>query len=59
MEFIKDCLSRKMSLGDVAIKYNIDVEDVLPKYLKEKAKYTQSELNSIMEEVYYDFKGMY
>lgn len=54
MSFIKDCLSRRMSLSDIAVKWNIDIDDVLTKYLEEKAKYTQDEINHVMEEVYYE-----
>lgn len=56
--FIKDCLSRRMNLSDIAVKWNIDIDDVLTKYLEEKAKYTQDEINQVMEEVYYDTCGM-
>lgn len=58
MGFIKDCLSRRMSLRDIAVKWNIDIDDVLTKYLEEKAKYTQDEINQVMEEVYYETCGM-
>lgn len=58
MSFIKDCLSRRMSLSDIAVKWNIDIDDVLTKYLEEKAKYTQDEINQVMEEVYYETCGM-
>lgn len=51
--FLKDCLSRRMSLSDVAVKWNIDIDDVFTKYLEEKAKYTQEQIDNIMEEVYY------
>lgn len=57
-EFMKDCLSRTMSLNDVAIKYGIELEDVLPTYLAYKEKYTQEQVNNIMEEVYYDTTTM-
>lgn len=57
-EFMKDCLSRSMSLNDVAIKYGIELEDVLPTYLAYKEKYTQEQVNNIMEEVYYDTTTM-
>ena len=52
-EFMKDCLSRTMSLNDVAIKYGIELEDVLPTYLAYKEKYTQEQIDEVMEEVYY------
>lgn len=53
MEFIKDCLSRELTLLQVACKWNISIDEVLPKYLEEKAKYTQDEIDKVMEEVYY------
>lgn len=56
MNFIKDCLSRRMNLNDVAVKWNIDIEDVLTKYLEEKAKYTQQQIDDIMNEVYYKYE---
>ena len=51
-EFMKDCLSINMSLNDVAIKYGIEIYDILPTYLSYKEKYTQEQVNSIMDEVY-------
>lgn len=54
--FLKDCLSRRMSLNDVAVKWNIDIDDVFTKYLEEKAKHTQDEINDIMNEVYYKYE---
>lgn len=53
-EFMKDCLSRTMSLNDVAIKYGIELEDVLPTYLAYKEKYTQEEIDEVLNEVYYE-----
>lgn len=55
-EFMRDCLSRTMSLNDVAIKYGIELEDVLPTYMAYKEKYDQEEIDNIMEEVYYDVR---
>ena len=55
-EFMRDCLSRTMSLNDVAIKYDIELEDVLPTYMAYKEKYEQEEIDNIMEEVYYDVR---
>ena len=53
MEFIKDCLSRKMSLRDVATKYGISLDEVLGKYHQERAKLSEQQINQIMNEVYY------
>lgn len=55
-EFMRDCLSRTMSLNDVAIKYGIELEDVWPTYMAYKEKYEQEEIDNIMEEVYYDVR---
>lgn len=52
-EFMRDCLSRTMSLNDVAIKYGIELEDVWPTYMAYKEKYEQEEIDNIMEEVYF------
>ena len=52
VEFIKDCLSRSMSLHDIEVKYG--VTDVLGEYQKHKKMYSQECINKIMEEVYYD-----
>lgn len=51
MNFIKDCLSRNMSLHDIEVKYG--VTDVLGEYQKHKKMYSQECINQIMEEVYY------
>lgn len=51
MNFIKDCLSNKMSLRDIQNKYGID--DIWAKYHEERAKYTEEQINNIMEAVYY------
>lgn len=53
MEFIKDCLSRKMNLRDVAIKWGITLDEVMDKYHEERVKYTDKEIEVIMNEVYY------
>lgn len=53
MEFIKDCLSRHMSLRDVATKWGITLNDVLTKYHEEREKYTDAEIEAIINEVYY------
>lgn len=51
MNFIKDCLSKNMSLHDIEVKYG--VTDVLGEYQKRKRMYSQEQINSIIEEVYY------
>lgn len=51
MEFIKDCLSRNMSLRDIEKKYG--VTDVLCEYQKRKQMYSHEQINQVMEEVYY------
>ncbi len=54
MEFIKDCLSRKMSLKAVAAKYDIGVDDILERYYQERAKFTDEEIDEVMQNVYYN-----
>lgn len=51
MNFIKDCLSRNMSLHEIEVEYG--VTDVLGEYQKRKQMYSQEQINDIMEEVYY------
>lgn len=51
MNFIKDCVSRTMSLHDIEVKYG--VTDVLGEYQKRKQMYSQEQINDIMAEVYY------
>lgn len=53
MEFIKDCLNRKMSLHDVATKYNISINDIMERYHEERSKYTDEQIEEVMNEVYY------
>ena len=53
MEFIKDCLSRNMSLHAVATKCDITINDVIQKYHEEREKYTDAEIEAIVNEVYY------
>lgn len=53
MNFIKDILSRDMTLKQVASKYNIGVDDILEKYNDERSKYTEEEIEEIMNEVFY------
>ena len=52
MQFIRDCLSRSMSLHEIEVKYN--VTDVLEEYQKRKQMYSQEVINQIMQEVYYE-----
>lgn len=56
MEFIKDCLSREMSLRAVATKYGIEVDDMLERYHQERSKYSDEEIEQVMQEVYYGNK---
>ena len=51
MDFIRDCLSRNMSLKDIEKKYG--VTDVLAEYQKRKGYYTQAQIDEVMKEVYY------
>lgn len=51
--FIRDCISRELSLKDVAEKYQIDLSDILNKYKTARLNYTDGEINEIMKEVYY------
>lgn len=53
MEFIKDALSRKMSLKQVCKKYDITIDDVLERYQQERSKFTDEQIEVIMNEVYY------
>ena len=53
MEFIKDCLSRNMSLRAVATKYNITLDEVMDRYHEERSKYSDAEIEVIMNEAYY------
>lgn len=53
MEFIKDCLSRRMGLRDVATKYGITLDEVMDRYHEERSKYSDAEIEVIMNEVYY------
>lgn len=53
MEFIRDCLSRKMSLRDVAAKWGITLDEVMDKYHQERAKFTDEQIEAIMNETYY------
>lgn len=53
-QFVRDCLSRKMSLQDVATKWNIEIEDILYAYQQAKSTFTKEEIEKIMNEVYYE-----
>lgn len=53
MEFIKDVLSRKMSLKQVCKKYDIAMDDILERYYQERAKFTDEQIEQIVSEVYY------
>ena len=53
MSFVHDCLSRKLTLKQVAEKYGITLDDVMDKYHEERSKYTDEEIEQIMKEVYY------
>lgn len=55
--FVKDVLSREMSLKQVCKKYNVAMDDVLERYHMERAKYTEDEIQQIMNEVYYGFEN--
>ena len=52
-EFIKDCISRELSLKDISAKYQIAVSDILDKYKAERLNYTGSEITKLIYEVYY------
>ncbi len=53
MEFMKDCLDKKMSLYDIARKYNMEIDEIFDKYIEEKKNYTKEQIDEIMKEVYY------
>lgn len=53
MEFIKDVLNREMSLKQVCKKYDIAMDDILERYHQERAKFTDEQIEVIMNEVYY------
>lgn len=53
--FIKWCLSRFFNLKQIAHIFNVSTDDIFNKYLEEKKKYSQKELDKIMEEVYYGY----
>lgn len=53
MEFIKDCLSRKMTLREVANKWGITLDEVMDKYHEERAKFTDEQIEEVLCDVYY------
>lgn len=54
MEFIMDILSRNMSLKQVCQKYGIAMNDILEHYHQERAKFTDEEIEEVMQNVYYN-----
>lgn len=54
--FIIACLSRFFNLKWISKTFNIDMNDMLEKYRKERAKYTDEEIESMMQEVYYNVR---
>lgn len=52
LQFLKDCMGRKLSIRDIEKKYG--VTDVLTKYLEVKKMYSQEEIDSIFEEEFYN-----
>lgn len=52
LQFLKDCMGRKMSFRDIEKKYG--VTDVLTKYLEVKKMYSQEEIDRIFEEEFYN-----
>lgn len=53
MEFVQDCLSRKMSLRDVATKWGITLDDVMDKYHEERSKLNDEQVEKVLQDVYY------
>lgn len=53
MEFITNCLNRKMTLREVASKWNITLDEVMDKYHEERSKYTDEEIEEVLKSVYY------
>lgn len=56
MEFIRDILGRTMSLKQVCEKYDITMDDILERYHQERSKYSDEEIEQVMQEVYYGNK---
>ena len=53
MEFITDCLNGKMTLREVASKWGITLDEVMDKYHEERSKYTNEQIEEVMNSVYY------
>lgn len=51
--FVRDILSRDMSMKQVCKKYNVAMDDVLERYHIERDKLSKEEVQQIMNEVYY------
>lgn len=51
--FVRDCLDKKMSLYDIARRYNMEVDEVFDRYIEAKKVYTKEQIEQIMKEVYY------
>ena len=52
-EFMKDCLSRRISLWQVAEKYHMRLDEVYDEFMRVRARYTKDEIEAMMNEVYY------
>lgn len=52
LQFLKDCMGRKLSIRDIEKKYG--VTDVLTKYLEVKKMYSQEEIDEIFEKEFYN-----
>lgn len=52
-QFVRDCISREMSLRDVAKKYHMKIEDVYQQFQQARMRYTKEEIEAIIDEVYY------
>ena len=52
IQFMKDCLSRKMNLSMIARKYNMDIDEVFNVYVQERKNYTKEQIDQIMQEVF-------
>ena len=51
--FIIWCLSKFFNLKQISDTFNISVDNIFNKYVEEKKKYSQEQINDIMEDVYY------
>lgn len=52
--FIVTCLSRCFSIKQICKIFNVDVNDLLDKYHEERSKYSDEEVEKILDEVYYN-----